>query len=76
MVAQAWPRDASTSLAALGFHGLLAATLGVYLLFWTQWNLAQTLPVVLGLGAALVVVGQKTLSGIASERIALASKKD
>jgi hypothetical protein len=24
-------------LAALAFHGLLAATLGLYLVFWTQW---------------------------------------
>jgi oligosaccharyltransferase complex subunit delta (ribophorin II) len=63
-----------TSLAALAFHGLLAAMLGVYLLFWTKWNLAETLPVVLVLGAALALVGHRALSGLATER--LSSKKD
>lgn len=71
---KAWPKDGTTSIAALGFHGLTAAFLVVYLLFWTQWNLAETLPVVLALGLALALVGHKALSGLATERFT--SKKD
>ncbi len=71
---QAWPKDGTTVLAALLFHGLLAAVLAVYMLFWTQWNLAETLPVVLGLGVLLFLVGHKALSGLATERFS--SKKD
>lgn len=71
---QAWPKDSVTGLAALGFHGVLAAILAVYMLFWTQWSLAQTLPVVLALGVVLMVVGHRALSGLASDRFA--SKKD
>lgn len=72
---QGWPKDSTTALAALGFHGLIAAMLGLYLLFWTRWNLVQTLPVCLLLGAALVFVGHKALSGIASERLAAKAGK-
>uniref|UniRef100_A0A7S3QP46 Ribophorin II n=1 Tax=Dunaliella tertiolecta TaxID=3047 RepID=A0A7S3QP46_DUNTE len=64
-----WPQDGMTALSALAFHGLIAAMLGLYLVFWLRWNLIQTLPVALGLGAALVAVGHKALSGIATERL-------
>ncbi|KAF5841388.1 Oligosaccharyltransferase subunit Ribophorin II-domain-containing protein [Dunaliella salina] len=64
-----WPQDGMTALSALAFHGLIAAMLGLYLIFWLRWNLIQTLPVALGLGAALVTVGHKALSGIATERL-------
>jgi oligosaccharyltransferase complex subunit delta (ribophorin II) len=37
-------------LWVLLFHGGIAAMLGLYLLFWLQLNLAQTLPLALGLG--------------------------
>lgn len=73
-VPQAWPKDASTALAALLFHGLIAAMLGLYLFFWLKWNLAKTLPVALALGAVLAVVGHKALSGLATAR--LNAKKD
>ncbi len=66
---QAWPRDGTTALSALAFHGLIAAMLGLYLIFWLRWNLVQTLPVALALGAALVAVGHKALSGLATERL-------
>lgn len=73
---KAWPKDGATALAALLFHVLLLVTLGVYLLFWTVWNLAETLPVVLGLGVLLALTGQKALSGIATARFQSQAKKD
>lgn len=72
---QAFP-SGTTGLFALLFHGGLAAQLALYFLFWTQLNLVQTLPAALALGAFLVVTGYKTLSGLASARIAAASKSE
>lgn len=66
----------STGVFALMFHGGLAAQLGLYYLFWTQLNLVQTLPLALALGAFLAVTGYKTLSGLASSRIAAAKKAE
>jgi hypothetical protein len=73
---QAWPKDASTGLYALLFHGLIAALLSLYLFFWLKWNLADTLPVALVLGAALAFVGHRALSGLATARLQTASKRD
>lgn len=69
---QGWPVDAATSLSCLLFHGGIAAMLGLYLIFWLQWNLAQTLPVALAIGVATALVGHQALSGLASARL----KKD
>jgi hypothetical protein len=55
--AQGWPKDSVTAVSALAFHGLIAAMLGLYLLFWLKWNLAQTLPVALALVRVLACLG-------------------
>jgi hypothetical protein len=72
--AQAWPKNRVTALAATGFHLTLYALMGIYLAFWTQWTLAQTLPVVGLLCVSLALLGHRALSGLAAER--LAGKKD
>jgi hypothetical protein len=73
---QAWPKDATTGFYALLFHGLIAALLSLYLFFWLKWDLANTLPVALALGAALAFVGHRALSGLATARLQTASKRD
>lgn len=72
--AQAFPKDGTTALYSLVFHGLIGAMLCLYLLFWVKWNLAQTLPVALVLGSALALVGHKALSGLATSRLTTLKK--
>lgn len=57
------------ALWALLFHAGIAALLGLYWLFWTRLNLAQTLPAALGIGVATALVGYKALSGLADARL-------
>eukprot|EP00199_Chlamydomonas_sp_CCMP681_P007027 CAMPEP_0119108106 /NCGR_PEP_ID=MMETSP1180-20130426/13470_1 /TAXON_ID=3052 ORGANISM="Chlamydomonas cf sp, Strain CCMP681" /NCGR_SAMPLE_ID=MMETSP1180 /ASSEMBLY_ACC=CAM_ASM_000741 /LENGTH=295 /DNA_ID=CAMNT_0007093689 /DNA_START=72 /DNA_END=959 /DNA_ORIENTATION=- len=70
----AWPRDSAGSAACVSFHVLLAAMLGLYLLFWTRLNLMQTLPLVGGMGILLALSGHRALATLADAR--LTSKKD
>ncbi|KAI8473224.1 MAG: Oligosaccharyltransferase subunit Ribophorin II-domain-containing protein [Monoraphidium minutum] len=56
-------------LWALLFHGGIAALLGLYWLFWTRLNLAQTLPAALGVGAFTAAAGYKALSALADARL-------
>jgi oligosaccharyltransferase complex subunit delta (ribophorin II) len=46
---QGLPSGASNLFVIL-FHGGIASLLALYLLFWLRLNLAQTLPLALGLG--------------------------
>jgi oligosaccharyltransferase complex subunit delta (ribophorin II) len=57
-----------TAVWAVAFHGGIAAMLGLYLLFWTQLNLATTLPLVGGLGLFIAFTGYKALSGLVDAR--------
>ena len=63
---------ATAPLAALLFHGGIAAILGLYMLFWLKLNLAQTLPIAGLIGLFITISGFSTLSGLASQRL----KKD
>lgn len=67
-----FPIDGTTRLAAMIFHGSIGSMLFLYYLFWVKLNLAQTLPLVLAIGAVVALSGYKTLSGLASARL----KKD
>lgn len=69
---QGFPIDGTTRLAAMIFHGSIGSMLFLYYLFWVKLNLAQTLPLVLAIGAVVALSGYKTLSGLASARL----KKD
>lgn len=55
LLLQGLPSGAA-SLWVLLFHGGIAAMLGLYFLFWIRLNLAQTIPMALGLG--LFVAGE------------------
>lgn len=57
------------ALWAMLFHGGIGAILVLYWLFWTQLNLAQTLPTAAGLGLATAAVGYKALSALADARL-------
>lgn len=58
------------ALWAMLFHAGIGALLVLYWLFWTQLNLAQTLPTALGIGLATAAVGYKALSALADARLA------
>jgi len=64
----AFPSGAG-ALWALLFHGGIGALLVLYWLFWTTLNLAQTLPVAIGLGMATAGVGYKALSAVSDARL-------
>jgi oligosaccharyltransferase complex subunit delta (ribophorin II) len=64
----AFPSGAG-ALWALLFHGGIGALLVLYWLFWTTINLAQTLPIAIGLGVATAGVGYKALSAVADMRL-------
>lgn len=53
-------------LPAAAFHAGLAAICALYLLFWLQLNLMQTVPILVALGAATAVFGRVTLQGAAA----------
>jgi oligosaccharyltransferase complex subunit delta (ribophorin II) len=57
------------ALWALLFHGGIGALLVLYWLFWTKLNLAQTLPLAVGIGLATAAVGFKALSALADARL-------
>ena len=57
------------ALWAMLFHGGIASVLVLYWLFWTQLNLAQTLPPAVALGLATAAVGYKALSALADARL-------
>lgn len=57
------------SVWVLLFHVCIAAMLVLYLLFWLSFNLAQTLPVALGLGCLVAVTGYKALEALSTQRI-------
>jgi hypothetical protein len=52
------------------FHGSIAGMLGLYMMFWLKLNLAQTLPLALGLGLVVAATGYKALSALSAERLA------
>lgn len=59
----------SGPLWVLLFHGSIAAMLGLYMLFWTKLNLAQTMPLAMGLGLAVAGSGYLALSALSAERL-------
>jgi oligosaccharyltransferase complex subunit delta (ribophorin II) len=64
----------TAGLWALMFHGSIAAMLGLYLLFWLRLNLAQTLPLALGLGCFMALTGYKALGALSAARMAEAKQ--
>lgn len=56
-------------IAAIVFHGSIAAMLGLYVLFWLQLNLAQTLVIAMPIGLVTAISGFYTLSGLAGQRL-------
>lgn len=58
------------ALWAFLFHGGIAAMLGLYWLFWTRLNLAQTLPAAGAIGLFTAAAGYKALSALADARLA------
>lgn len=53
----------------LAFHGLLAAMLVLFTVYWLRLNLLQTLPLVVVGGALLAVAGYLHLNRVADARI-------
>jgi hypothetical protein len=64
----------TAGLWALLFHGGIAAMLGLYLLFWLRLNLAQTLPLALGLACFMALTGYKALGALSAARVAEAKQ--
>lgn len=67
-----YPREASGAFSNLLFHCSIGSMLALFLLFWLQLNLAQTLPLVAGLGVVIAFFGYQALSALADLRL----KKD
>ncbi|KAI7837704.1 hypothetical protein COHA_008497 [Chlorella ohadii] len=62
-------------LPAAAFHAGLAAICALYLLFWLQLNLMQTLPILAILGVVTAVFGRITLQGAAAAAAAKPPQK-
>jgi len=60
------------SLWVLLFHGSIAGMLGLYLMFWLKLNLAQTMPLAVGIGLLVTATGYKALSALSADRLAAA----
>ena len=54
------------------FHGSIAGMLGLYLMFWLKLNLAQTMPLAVGIGLLVTATGYKALSALSADRLAAA----
>ncbi|XP_016459633.1 dolichyl-diphosphooligosaccharide--protein glycosyltransferase subunit 2 isoform X2 [Nicotiana tabacum] len=68
-----FPTASGPAMFAILFHLLIAAVLSLYVLFWSQWNLFQTLRALGFLGIFLLFVGHRTLSHLASTSAKLKS---
>lgn len=64
------------SLAGLGFVAGFGGILVLYLLFWLQLNMFVTLKYLCGLGAVTFLCGHRTLSYLASRRVAAKQKSN
>ncbi|XP_016449270.1 dolichyl-diphosphooligosaccharide--protein glycosyltransferase subunit 2 isoform X3 [Nicotiana tabacum] len=68
-----FPTASGPAMFAILFHLLIAAVLSLYVLFWLQWNLFQTLRALGFLGIFLLFVGHRTVSHLASTSAKLKS---
>ena len=57
-------------LSHAAFFGSIVAMEGVFFLYYSSWNLFQTLPVVGVIGAVTVLSGTKALGEVQSRRLA------
>ncbi|KAK2761330.1 hypothetical protein FQN54_001852 [Arachnomyces sp. PD_36] len=59
----------SSPLSHAVFFGSLASLEGIFFLYYTSWNLFQTLPAVLGVGVVACLSGSRALSEVQERRL-------
>ena len=52
------------------FFGSIVAMEGVFFLYYTSWNLFQTLPVALGISVVIFISGSRALTEVQERRLA------
>ena len=52
------------------YFGSILAMEGVFFMYYTVWNLFQTLPVAAAVGVAIFITGSRALSEVQERRIA------
>lgn len=65
------PKALSTAPVSHGlFFGSIVSIEGVFFLYYTVWNLFQTLPVLAGLGVVAYISGSRALTEVQERRLA------
>jgi len=60
----------SSPLSHVAFFGSILATEGTFFMYYTSWNLFQTLPVLAAIGVVALLSGSRALTEVQERRLA------